>query len=100
MNQKMSYSRQQELKKTIAGRLKAASQQQKREQTQTPQIHDVSPQEHIMPDGMNCMDIRQREEKVSCDDISGRRLKEALVLSEILAEPVCKRRHNRKRIIC
>lgn len=95
MNQKMSYSSQQELKKKIADRLKVVQQHSDFKQ-QTSEDLNAGSQEHIMPDGMSCKDIRQKKEKVSYVRTTGNKLKEALVLSEIISEPVCKRRLKRR----
>lgn len=113
MNQKMSYSSQQQLKKTIAARLKAAGSelggqlgaqvvrqlggQPGNRQSAAPPLQEV----HTMPDGMSCAQDMHRAGKTGFEGISGGMdtevLRQAVVLSEILAEPVCKRRHRRNR---
>ena len=56
---------------------------------------------HTMPDGMSCAQDMHRAGKTGFKGISGGMdtevLRQAVVLSEILAEPVCKRRHRRNR---
>ncbi len=126
MNQKMSYSSQQQLKKTIAARLKAAGSelggqigsqlggqlgaqvirqlggQPGKRQSAPPQQQAQPRQEvHTMPDGMSCAQDMHRADKAGIQGIYGgtdtKVLRQAVVLSEILAEPVCKRRHRRNR---
>ena len=96
MNQKMSYSSQQQLKKTIAARLKAAGSELGGQLGAQPR-QEV----HTMPDGMSCAQDMHRAGKTGFKGISGGMdtevLRQAVVLSEILAEPVCKRRHRRNR---
>lgn len=111
MNQKMSYSSQQQLKKTIAARLKAAGSelggQPGNRQSAAPPLPSTQQQAqprqevHTMPDGMSCAQDMHRAGKTGFEGISGGMdtevLRQAVVLSEILAEPVCKRRHRRNR---
>lgn len=123
MNQKMSYSSQQQLKKTIAERLKAAGSElggqlgaQAARQLggqpgnrQSPDLplpstqQQAMPQQevHTMPDGMSCAQDMHRAGKTEHQEMYGSTdtqvLRQAIVLSEILAEPVCKRRHRRNR---
>lgn len=119
MNQKMSYSSQQQLKKTIAARLKAAGselggqlgaqvvRQPGNRQSAAPPLPSTQQQAqprqevHTMPDGMSCAQDMHRAGKTGFEGISGGMdtevLRQAVVLSEILAEPVCKRRHRRNR---
>ena len=118
MNQKMSYSSQQQLKKTIAARLKAAGSElggqlgaqvvrQLGGQSAAPPLPSTQQQAqprqevHTMPDGMSCAQDMHRAGKTGFEGISGGMdtevLRQAVVLSEILAEPVCKRRHRRNR---
>ena len=111
MNQKMSYSSQQQLKKTIAARLKAAVRQLGGQlgnrQSAAPPLPSTQQQAqprqevHTMPDGMSCAQDMHRAGKTGFEGISGGMdtevLRQAVVLSEILAEPVCKRRHRRNR---
>ena len=107
MNQKMSYSSQQQLKKTIAARLKAAGSelggqlgaqvvrqlggQPGNRQSAAPPLPSTQQQAQDM----------HRAGKTGFEGISGGMdtevLRQAVVLSEILAEPVCKRRHRRNR---
>ena len=111
MNQKMSYSSQQQLKKTIAERLKAAGSelggqlgaQVVRQLGGQPGNQQAQPRQevHTMPDVMSCAQDMHRTDKTGLEGISGgmdtQVLRQAVVLSEILAEPVCKRRHRRNR---
>ena len=111
MNQKMSYSSQQQLKKMIAERLKAAGSelggQPGNRQSAAPPLPSTQQQAqprqevHTMPDGMSCAQDMHRTDKTGLEGISGGMdtevLRQAVVLSEILAEPVCKRRHRRNR---
>ena len=123
MNQKMSYSSQQQLKKTIAARLKAAGSelggqlgaqvvrqlggQPGNRQSAAPPLPSTQQQAqprqevHTMPDGMSCAQDMHRAGKTGFEGISGGMdtevLRQAVVLSEILAEPVCKRRPIRNR---
>lgn len=124
MNQKMSYSSQQQLKKTIGGKtemqqavtwravhaaqvVRQLGGQPGNRQSAAPPLPSTQQQAqprqevHTMPDGMSCAQDMQRAGKTGFEGISGGMdtevLRQAVVLSEILAEPVCKRRHRRNR---
>ena len=94
MNQKMSYSRQ--LGGQPGNRQSAAPPLPSTQQQAQPR-QEV----HTMPDGMSCAQDMHRAGKTGFEGISGGMdtevLRQAVVLSEILAEPVCKRRHRRNR---
>ena len=121
MNQKMSYSSQQQLKKTIAARLKAAGSelggqlgaqvvrqlggQPGNRQSAAPPLPSTQQQAqprqevHTMPDGMSCAQDMQRAGKTGFEGISGgmdASIKTGSCIVEILAEPVCKKKTQKK----
>ena len=125
MNNKMSYNDQQRLKQTISSRLKAAVRGAENIASQSlsgqmvingirnmPQMnggqaenpHRVQQADdahvHVMPDGMTCMPNKA----VKVSDAEGKTevsraevLRNAFVFSELISEPVCKKRHRNRR---
>lgn len=104
MNNKMSYAGQQQLKRTIAGRLKAAVESVERaaDRQMNNMPNYQQPPVHRMPDGMECI---QPERKVGDSHIQSEKacrnqtLKTAFVFSELISEPMCKKRHRNRRSI-
>lgn len=114
MNNKMSYASQQQLKRTIAGRLKAAVESVERaagSNMQKPPVSGrkeefadnmrVQPPVHVMPDGMECMKTERKsgESYTTQRDFRNHTLKTAFVFSELISEPMCKKRHRNRRSI-
>ena len=109
MNYKMSYNDQQRLKQTISERLKAAAQvtgqmAQPMNRQQETNPHSVQPDSdrhaHIMPDGMECMPkkaVTVRHHEGNTGLSRNHVLKNAFVLSELISEPACKKRHKSRR---
>lgn len=116
MNNKMSYASQQQLKRTIAGRLKAAVESVERaagSNMQNPPVNGrkeefadnmgvpgyQQPPVHVMPDGMECMKTERKsgEPYTTQRAFRNQTLKTAFVFSELISEPMCKKRHRNRR---
>lgn len=122
MNNKMSYADQQHLKRTIAQRLKTvvASVEQagwqimnssfdspvmgRDPQGQPGSVPMAASQEnlqqpvHRMPDGMQCGNPKKQQTvPMHTAGSANEVLKQAFVLSELISEPMCKRRHRSRR---